>query len=321
MADGDIVLRNPGGSAGDIAFTDPGIAGAAATKVPAPRTSAVGALVFAGVAAVRLATPRAAAAGTEAIAGTAAPRVPTIEASASGTQTIAGSVATELPAPRAAAAATLTFAGAASAALPGLRASAAGALGIAGVAVVALPGLRASAVGASGWIGVAVVELPALRASATAETSGAVPNLPGEIVLPRTVTALFTIDLPRTLEPLDTIELPSEIMPRKLHIGDIARAHRIQFKHEGTLTDPTTLRFEIFPKNSDMFELEYGVAPDEEGGDAVIRESEGVYSLHFLITEERGIGRYRYNAIATGDVTAAEPSLDFDVHPLHSEED
>ena len=321
MADGDIVLRNPGGSAGDIALADAGFTGAAATEVPAPRASAAGVLVFAGLAAVRLATPEASASGALAIAGSAAPRLPTIEANAAGTQAIVGSAAAGLPAPRASATVVAGLAGTAAVTLPGLRATSAGALSIAGTASAILPVVRAAAAAASGWFGVVVVDLPTLRASATAETSGAVLNVPGEIVLPRTVTALFTIDLPRTLEPLDTIELPSEIMPRKLHIGDIARAHRIRFFHDGDLTDPTTLRFEIFPKNADMFELEYGVAPDEEGGDAVIRESEGVYSLHFLITEERGIGRYRYNAIATGDVTAAEPSLDFDVHPLHSEED
>jgi hypothetical protein len=171
-----------------------------------------------------------------------------------------------------------------------------------------------------GYFGVVVVELPAPRAAAEAATDAPPPNLPGTITLPTSVVALFTVDLPATAEPLDTIELPSD-MSRKLHIGDIARANRIKFKREGVLRDPTTLRFEVFPENSDAFTLTYGVASDEEGGDAVIRESEGVYSLHFLLTEERGAGRYRYNAIATGDVTAAEPSLEFDVHPLHVAEE
>lgn len=321
MADGDITLRDPGGSAGDIALSDTGFTGAAATETPAPRASAAGALVFAGLAAVALPTPEASAAGTEAIAGSAAPRVPTIEASAAGVETFAGTAATELPTPRAAAAGTLRFVGTAAPELPAPRATAAGTLRIVGAASAALSVVRTASAGASGWIGVVVVELPALRASATGDATEPVPDLPGEIVLPTAVLALFTIDLPANLEPLDSIELPVNVMPRKLHIGDIARAYRIKFKRDGALTDPTTLRFEIFPENADMFELEYGVAPDEEGGDAVIRESAGVYSLHFLITSDRGIGRYRYNAIATGDVTAAEPSLDFEVHPLHAEED
>lgn len=321
MADGDIVLRDPGGSAGDIALSDTGFAGLAATEVPAPRASAAGALVFAGLAAVTLPTPEASAAGTQAIAGSAATELPATRAAAAATLAFVGAADATLPPPRAVATAVGGLAGTAAVRLPGPRASSAGALLIVGSVDAALPVVRTASAGASGWFGVVVVDMPALRASATAETSGAVLNVPGEIVLPTAVLALFTIDLPAHLEPLDTIELPVNVMPRKLHIGDIARAYRIKFKRDGALTDPTTLRFEIFPENADMFELEYGVAPDEEGGDAVIRESAGVYSLHFLITSDRGIGRYRYNAISTGDVTAAEPSLDFEVHPLHAEED
>jgi hypothetical protein len=257
----------------------------------------------------------------ETLAGSATPRLPTIEASAAGVEMLAGAAATELPAPRAAAMGAGATLGSAAVLLPGALASAAGTHLLVGSADAALAVLRASGAGAAGFFGVAVVELPGLRATAAGETNAPPPDVPGEIVLPTSVLALFTIDLPSTLESLDTIELPRSLMPRKLHIGDIARANRIKFKREGALTDPTVLRFEIFPQNADMFELEYGVAPGTEGGDAVIRESEGVYSLHFLVTSERGIGRYRYNAIATGDVTAAEPSLDFEVYPLHTEED
>lgn len=308
----------PGLTAASSAAVAAPVSGAVDTALSALTLDAPAVARFVGAASAALPTMHADTDALWGALGDVAVSLPTLHGGAAGPHQLFAGTASTRVALTTQSSGALSYLGAADVALH-VRADATGATLTAGD-VAASIALRTASAGVAAFVGVAVVGLPALRADADATTNAPPPNLPGTVTLPTSVVALFTIDLPATAEPLDTIELPSD-MSRKLHIGDIARANRIRFKREGVLRDPTTLRFEVFPENSDPFTLEYGVASDEEGGDAVIRESQGVYSLHFLLTAERGAGRYRYNAIATGDVTAAEPSLEFDVHPLHAEEE
>lgn len=105
-------------------------------------------------------------------------------------------------------------------------------------------------------------------------------------------------------------------MTNRLHIGDTAKVAIECENSDGDPADPTTLTVVVRPPSGDDISLEYGVAPEVEGGDAVIRTGLGRYVAHIDLTEDRGAGTYTPAAVGTGAVKAAERGGPFKVEAL-----
>jgi hypothetical protein len=294
VADGDIVLRDPGGSAGDISFggTAP-VAGTADVDLPSLGAAATGLLSF---------------------VGTASAALQPLAASGAAVLTFSGQAATSLLPLEADVAAALLFSGAASASLPALTADGNGALIFAALVAAMLPSPDADGTVVLAFSGIADVDLVTLAAEALGEIEVESDGAPGNIRI-GVVEPLCRIVI-EPVEPLCTIRV--EAMSKTHHVGDIAEITFETLNSDGERADPGTLTIRVrrvSPTIGSVIPLVYGVAPSVEGGDAVIRISEGYYAAHFELTSARGAGDYVYSIVATGAVIAAEPGS-FRVFPL-----
>ena len=140
-----------------------------------------------------------------------------------------------------------------------------------------------------------------------------VEDRPGNIRLPGRAAPLCQIHISAAV-PLCRIRV--KFMSNRLHIGDTAKVAIECENSDGDPADPTTLTVVVRPPTGGNFELEYGVAPEVEGGDAVIRTGLGRYVAHIDCTEERGAGTYIPAAVGTGTVKAAERGGPFKVEAL-----
>jgi hypothetical protein len=302
VADQDIVLRDPGGGVGAIAFDDslPPVTGDGDAELPTLAAAAVGTLSYTGSASVALPALAAAGAGALAYSGAASAALAAPEATAAGALTYTGSASIALPAIAAASSGLLSYTGAGAAVLPALSAAGSGALAFVGTGAASLPALGAAAAGTLLVVitGVGAAALPALAAAATGTLippSGG--EEPGFITLPRAGT-LYELALP-AVASLYVITLARPMF--RLHIGDTAVLTGVTIRDAaGDLVDPATLTILILSPLGVEVELVYGTAPTSGSGDAVIRTAEGTFTVQIEITDERGAGVYRYTVVTTG---------------------